>query len=375
MNLQEIRSKLDEIDAGMERLFEERMKLCGEVAEFKLSTGKKVYDAEREKQKLQTVMAMAEGTFNKQAVGELFLQMMTLSRKYQYQLMAGKNSSHELGFHRVEQLPTEGKRIAFQGLEGAYSHAAALRYFGEDADLFHVRRFEDLMIAVQDGTADYAVMPIENSSAGAVTDNYDLLLKYDNFIVAETFVPIEHALLGTPKAKLSDVRRVYAHPQALMQSSEFLNAREEWQQISIENNAVAAKKVADEGDYSQAAVASVIAGQIYGLQTLAMPINNEKGNTTRFLILSKEPIYRKHAEKVSVCFELPHTSGTLYNMLGNFIFNHVNMRMIQSRPIPEKNWEYRFFVDIEGNLEDPGVINALHGISEEANYMKILGNY
>lgn len=375
MNLQEIRSKLDEIDAGMERLFEERMKLCGEVAEFKLSTGKKVYDAEREKQKLQTVTAMAEGTFNKQAVGELFLQMMTLSRKYQYQLMAGKNSSHELGFHRVEQLPTEGKRIAFQGLEGAYSHAAALRYFGEDADLFHVRRFEDLMIAVQDGTADYAVMPIENSSAGAVTDNYDLLLKYDNFIVAETFVPIEHALLGTPKAKLSDVRRVYAHPQALMQSSEFLNAREEWQQISIENNAVAAKKVADEGDCSQAAVASVIAGQIYGLQTLAMPINNEKGNTTRFLILSKEPIYRKHAEKVSVCFELPHTSGTLYNMLGNFIFNHVNMRMIQSRPIPEKNWEYRFFVDIEGNLEDPGVINALHGISEEANYMKILGNY
>lgn len=375
MNLQEIRSKLDEIDAGMERLFEERMKLCGEVAEFKLSTGKKVYDAEREKQKLQTVTAMAEGTFNKQAVGELFLQMMTLSRKYQYQLMAGKNSSHELGFHRVEQLPTEGKRIAFQGLEGAYSHAAALRYFGEDADLFHVRRFEDLMIAVQDGTADYAVMPIENSSAGAVTDNYDLLLKYDNFIVAETFVPIEHALLGTPKAKLSDVRRVYAHPQALMQSSEFLNAREEWQQISMENNAVAAKKVADEGDCSQAAVASVIAGQIYGLQTLAMPINNEKGNTTRFLILSKEPIYRKHAEKVSVCFELPHTSGTLYNMLGNFIFNHVNMRMIQSRPIPEKNWEYRFFVDIEGNLEDPGVINALHGISEEANYMKILGNY
>lgn len=375
MNLQEIRSKLDEIDAGMERLFEERMKLCGEVAEFKLSTGKKVYDAEREKQKLQTVTAMAEGTFNKQAVGELFLQMMTLSRKYQYQLMAGKNSSHELGFHRVEQLPTEGKRIAFQGLEGAYSHAAALRYFGEDADLFHVRRFEDLMIAVQDGTADYAVMPIENSSAGAVTDNYDLLLKYDNFIVAETFVPIEHALLGTPKAKLSDVRRVYAHPQALMQSSEFLNAREEWQQISMENNAVAAKKVADEGDCSQAAVASVIAGQIYGLQTLAMPINNEKGNTTRFLILSKEPIYRKHAEKISVCFELPHTSGTLYNMLGNFIFNHVNMRMIQSRPIPEKNWEYRFFVDIEGNLEDPGVINALHGISEEANYMKILGNY
>lgn len=375
MNLQEIRSKLDEIDAGMEKLFEERMQLCKEVAEFKLATGKKVYDGERERQKLNTVMEMAGNEFNKQAVGELFLQMMTLSRRYQYQLMAGKSGNGDLGFRKVDRLPVEGRTIAFQGLEGAYSHAAALQYFGEDAKLIHVRRFEDLMIAVQDKTADYAVMPIENSSAGAVTDNYDLLLKYDNTIVAETFVPVRHALLGTQEARLEEIRRVYAHPQALMQSSEFLNANEQWQQISMENNAVAAKKVADEGDRSQAAVASEIAGEIYGLKTLALPINNEKGNTTRFLILSKDPIYREHAEKISVCFELPHKSGSLYNMLGNFIFNHVNMRMIQSRPIPEKNWEYRFFVDIEGNLEDPDVLGALYGIAQEANYMRILGNY
>ena len=154
-----------------------------------------------------------------------------------------------------------------------------------------------------------------------------------------------------------------------------MNKRAGWQQISMENNAVAAKKVRDENDRTQAAVASEIAGEIYDLKPLAEAINNSRDNTTRFLILSRKPVYREGAEKISICFELPHKSGSLYNMLGNFIFNHVNMRMIESRPVPGRSWEYRFFVDIEGNLENPGVINALYGISREAQNMRILGNY
>ena len=280
----------------------------------------------------------------------------------------------DLGFHKVEKLETAGKRVVFQGLEGAYGHAAALQFFGKDADIHHVRRFEDMMVEIQEGKADFAVLPIENSSAGAVTDNYDLLLKYDNVIVAETFLPVHHYLLGTPDAELSDVKRVYAHPQALMQSSDFLN-QHDWQQLSMENNAVAAQKVRDEKDPSQAAVAGEVAGEIYGLKKLAGPINNCPDNTTRFLILAKERVYQAGAEKISLCFELPHRSGTLYSMLGNFIFNDVNMRMIESRPIPEESWQYRFFVDIEGNLEDAGVQNALYGIMREAKNVKILGNY
>ena len=202
-----------------------------------------------------------------------------------------------------------------------------------------------------------------------------MLLRYDNYIVAETFVPVKHFLLGTKDSTLDDIRRVYAHPQALLQSSEFLNKRAGWQQISMENNAVAAKKIRDENDRTQAAVASEIAGEIYDLKPLAEAINNSRDNTTRFLILSRKPVYREGAEKISICFELPHKSGSLYNMLGNFIFNHVNMRMIESRPVPGRSWEYRFFVDIEGNLENPGVINALYGISREAQNMRILGNY
>lgn len=230
------------------------------------------------------------------------------------------------------------------------------------------------MVEIQEGKADFAVLPIENSSAGAVTDNYDLLLKYDNVIVAETFLPVHHYLLGTPDAELSDVKRVFAHPQALMQSSDFLN-QHDWQQLSMENNAVAAQKVRDEKDPSQAAVAGEVAGEIYRLKKLAGPINNCPDNTTRFLILAKDRVYQAGAEKISLCFELPHRSGTLYSMLGNFIFNDVNMRMIESRPIPEESWQYRFFVDIEGNLEDAGVQNALYGIMREAKNVKILGNY
>jgi len=375
MDLQEIRVQLDVIDSQIEKLFEERMRLCADVAAYKIATGKAVYDAKREAEKIETLTAMAEGEFNKQAVGELFLQMMTLSRRYQYQTMAGQMERLDLGFRAVKELDTAGKKIAFQGLEGAYGHAAAIGFFGNDADIHHVRRFEDLMIEIQEGKADFGVLPIENSSAGAVTDNYDLLIKYDNYIVAEIFIPINHYLLGTGEAELSDIERVYAHPQALMQSSEFLNAHSKWQQLSMENNAVAAQKVQNESDKTQAAVASRIAGDLYGLKPLAGPINNSKDNTTRFLILSKDPVYREDADKISICFELPHKSGTLYNILGNFIFNHVNMRMIESRPIPERSWEYRFFVDIEGNLEDPGVINALFGIIREAKNVKILGNY
>lgn len=374
MDLLECRNKLDVIDKQIVKLFEERMDICGKVAETKIASGKAVYDAEREKQKLDAVSAMADSEFNQAAVRELFSQMMSISRKYQYSILAEHGRAMKLGFERLDKLPVEGVRVVHQGVEGAYSHAAAIQYFGKDAEIYHVARFEDAMKEVQLGNADYAVMPIENSSAGAVIDMYDLLTRYDNYIVAETFLPVNHALLGVPGAKLSDVKTVFSHPQALMQCSTFLNDNG-LKQISVENTAVAAKRVVEVGDKSQAAIASEIAGQLYGLELLKPSIQNNQGNTTRFVILANRKVYQKDAGKISICFELPHTSGSLYNMLGNFIFNHVNMMMIESRPIPGRNWEYRFFVDIEGNLQDAGVKNALRGIGAEAQNFKILGNY
>lgn len=375
MDLQECRRQLDEIDGQIVELFERRMAICGDVAESKIESGKAVYDGAREAQKLEAVGAMAHGMFNQNAVRELFAQMMTISRRYQYRLLAEHGKSRDLGFERLEALPTGQARVVYQGAEGAYQHAATLKYFGEQADAYHVATFEDAMREVQEGRADYAVLPIENSSAGAVVDNYDLLVRYQNYIVAEIFLPVDHYLLGVEGAELSDIRTVYSHPQALMQCSRYLNEQRQWQQISMANTALAARKVQENGDRTQAAVASEIAGRLYGLKVLKPQIQNNQGNTTRFIILANRPMYRADASKVSICFELPHQSGTLYNMLGHFIFNHVNMRMIESRPIPGRNWEYRFFVDIEGSLDDAGVQNALNGITEEALNTRILGNY
>lgn len=375
LDLQEIRKQIDQVDSQLAALIEQRMRLTADVAEYKMQNGKEIYDPVREKEKLASVRAMAKTPFGEIAMGEIFAQMMTISRRYQYQVLGSYGNKADGGFKLVENLPTAGARIVYQGAEGAYSHEAALQVFGRDADVYNVPAWDDAMKEVAEGRAAYAVLPIENSSAGAVIDNYDLLLKYDNYIVAETEVSVNHALLGLPDAELSDIKTVISHPQALMQCSEFLKEHRDWKQIQAENTAGAAKRILADGDVTQAAIASPKAGEIYGLKILKPSINHNRTNTTRFIVLGKEPVYRLDARKVSVCFETPHVSGALYNMLGHFIYNHVNMLMIQSRPILERNWEYRFFLDIEGSLSDGPVQNALLGLKSEAVFMRILGNY
>ena len=375
LDLGKIRDEIDATDDEIVRLFQHRMALTAEVAQYKIETGKAVFDAERERQKLEKLTGEGTNAFNTKGIQELFQQIMSISRKRQYQLLTENGGEEMTDYTQVDHLPTHGRRVVFQGVEGAYSHGAAIQFFGEDADMYHVKTMEDAMTEVEEGRADYAVLPIENSSAGAVSDNYDLLVKHNVYIAAETELPINHALLGREDADIKDIRTVYSHPQALMQTSQYLNAHRDWKQISTVNTAVAAKKVAEENDRSQAAVASEIAGELYGLKVLERSINHNKNNVTRFIILSKDPVYRKGANKVSICFEGVHRSGSLYNMLGNLIYNDINMLMIESRPIPERSWEYRFFVDVEGSLSDAKIRNALKGISEEAVSLRILGNY
>lgn len=375
LDLQEIRGQLDEIDSRLVELVEKRMKLCEDVAEFKIATGKPVYDAQREKEKLQAVMDMAGGDFNRRSMCSIFTQLMTISRRLQYRLLARKGLGLDTGFTMVEDLKREGARIVYQGVEGAYSHGAAIRFFGEDGDMYHVPSFEDAMVEVEEHRADYAVLPIENSTAGAVSGNYDNLVKHNLYIVGETQLSVTHALLGLKGAAIRDIKRVYSHPQALMQCSRYLNANRRWTQYSVENTAGAAKKVLEDRDITQAAVASETAGRLYGLEVLQKAINQDKDNTTRFIILSSRPEYCRGAKKVGISFEGLHKSGSLYNMLGNFLYNDVNMLMIESRPMEGRSWEYRFFVDVEGSLGDASIQNALKGISEEAVSMRILGNY
>lgn len=373
--LQEIRPEIDKIDRELVRLFEERMKLCDEVADFKISTGKKVFDAAREQEKLKVLCALADTPFNEQCIGELFTQMMCMSRKMQYQKLAQNGRKAEHGFREIEDIPKENVVVAYQGVEGAYSHQAMLQYFGRNVENFHVKTFREAMEVIRDGRADYAVLPIENSSAGSVNDVYDLLLEFENCIVAETFVKVEHALLGLPDASMEDIKTVYSHPQALMQCSRFLEQHREWKSISELNTAVSARKVVDARDKTQAAIASELAAELYGLKVLKRSVNHNEDNITRFFIISREKVYTRHAGKVSISFELPHTSGTLYNMLSHVIFNHLNMTKIESRPLAGSSWEYQFIIDVEGKLCDADVENALLGIKEEAQSFKILGNY
>lgn len=231
------------------------------------------------------------------------------------------------------------------------------------------------MEEIQSGEADYAVLPIENSSAGIVGENFDLMLEYDNYIVAEQMIPIEHMLLGLPEAELSDIRTVYSHPQALMQSIDFLEEHQEWEAVPVKNTAGAAKQVLRENRKDQAAIASKMTAELYGLKILKDNINFSEENRTRFIIVGGKKLRLDGANKVSICFEVSHESGSLYHMLSHFMFNNLNMVKIESRPIKDKSFEYRFFVDLEGNLGEGAVQNALKGLMEEALYVKVLGNY
>ena len=195
MDLSVIRTQLDEIDQEIVNLFQKRMNLCEEVAHFKINTGKPVYDKTRENQKIAAARSLVSSEFDKQAVEEIFTQLMTISRRFQYQLLEQNGRPIETGFRPVTKLPMTNIKVVYQGVEGAYSHAATLQYFGEDVNAYHVKTWEDAMKAVENGEADYAVIPIENSSAGAVSDNYDQLIKHNNVIVAETQISVNHALL------------------------------------------------------------------------------------------------------------------------------------------------------------------------------------
>ena len=240
---------------------------------------------------------------------------------------------------------------------------------------YSVRTFRDAMEAIEEGAADYAVLPIENSTAGAVNEVYDLLVEFENYIVGEVIIPITHTLAGLPGTQLSELKRVYSKAEALMQTTRFLEEHSDWQQISVANTAIAAKKILDDQDRTQAAVCSAYAAKVYGLEVLEDNINDESGNCTRFIIVTNQKVFLKGAKKISICFEVPHESGSLYHLLSHFIYNDLNMSKIESRPIEGRSWEYRFFVDFEGNLEEPGVKNALRGLREESRSLKILGNY
>ena len=374
-SLEELRTQLSDVDDQITDLYEKRMKICEDLGTCKIKNGYKTFDRQREKNKIAEVMGKVSSDFNKKGIGEVYELLLAISRKLQYKQLVEAGALGRLPFIGIDSLDKDTARVVFQGTEGAYSQAAMEHYFGKGCNSYHVHTFREAMEAIEEGAADYAVLPIENSTAGAVNEIYDLLVEFENYIVGETIIPIKNTLSGLPGTKLSEIKRVYSKAEALMQTTRFLDDHSDWQRISVANTALAAKKILEDQDKHQAAVCSAYAASVYGLSVLADSINDEKNNSTRFIVITNQKVFLKDAKKISICLELPHESSSLYHLLSHFAYNDLNMTKIESRPMEGKSWEYRFFIDFEGNLADPAVKNAIRGLREEGRNLRILGNY
>ncbi len=265
-------------------------------------------------------------------------------------------------------------RVAFQGERGAHSQRAALSYFGEEVVTVPCSNLDKVFNAVEQGEAEYGIVPIENSYAGTIVATMDLLERYDLFIIGETSTKIRHALLGVPGTKAEDVRRVYSHPQALEQCEGFLR-ESGFESVPALDTAGAAREVSERGIREEAAVAHVSCAKIYGLRVLRRSIQTWKNNATRFLILGTKPVQASGLVKTSLVFETRHIPSALFKALGGFATNGVNLTKIESRPSKKRPLHYAFHLDFEGAPEERAVQNALRELRFFSKRVRIFGTY
>jgi len=374
-DLQQLRAQIDDIDRQLADLFRRRMAVTKNVGLYKAANGMPVLDRERERQVLAAKAALV-GDELRADITTLFETLMALSRRQQMALV--DDNSWIEGHRRAWadcRTPVPHPRVVYQGVPGAYSESAALDFFGPDADCQGLTQFEDVFTAIQEGRADYGVVPIENSSTGAIRQIYDLLMQYEFFIVGETTVKVEHCLMAPKGADLDTITHVYSHEQGLFQCEKFLNRHPNWVQVPQEDTAGSARYVAACGDVSKAAICARRAADLYGLEVLAEAINHNSANTTRFVVVSARPELREGRSKISATFTLAHESGTLHRIMTVFATGGLNMMKLESRPIPERSWEYQFFVDFSGDLAAYGMDSILREMSQSSATLRILGNY
>jgi len=266
-------------------------------------------------------------------------------------------------------------RVAYAGTRGSYGEEASLAFFKQHCELFSFKTFEDVFVALSQGSIDYGVLPIENSSTGSIAAVYDLLSRYQYYIVGEEEIKARHCLLAPKGASFETIAEVYSHPQGFSQSQEFLNDYTRWKCIPYYNTAIAAAYVAEKSDPTMAAIASKRAAEIYDLEVLAENINFSQTNVTRFVVISRKIELFKNPTRVSIAFRLPHRPGSLYEIIGIFSVFSLNLCKIESRPLLKENWEYLFFIDFTGNISQNTLVNLLPIIEEKAEYFQFLGYY
>ena len=376
--LDELRREIDAIDRQMTELFRRRMEVTRQVGEYKLARGLPVLDQARERQVLAEKAALAGPELAPAAV-RLYQTVMALSRRQQRDLTGERADNPGLRRFKAAmdslRQPVEDPRVVYQGVPGAYSEQACLDWFGPGVNTQGLEQFEDCFLALKEGRADYAVLPIENSSTGAIRQIYDLLTRYEFYLVGETTVRVEHCLMAPKGATLDTITHVYSHEQGLFQCEQYLNAHPAWRQVPQADTAGSAQMVAGTGDITKAAICSARAAEIYGLEILARGINHNSHNTTRFVVVSPVPELRPGADKLSTLFVLPHEAGSLNEVLTVLAVHGLNMVKLESRPIPEHSWEYMFFLEFTGSVTQPDTADAIHELAQTTGDFRVLGNF
>ncbi len=362
------RELIDRIDAQLLPLFIQRMQCSERVAEIKGAAGLPVLNAQREQEILDRVNKEA-GDYGGSAAA-LFQSIMAISRARQHQMLDQNLALRDLERQAQREFPHSPRRLVCQGVRGAYSHRAARSLFGEETEIQFVPDFDQVFQEVDTGAL--GVLPVENSAAGSVTAVYDLILQYRFFIIGAVDIKVEHCLAATEEN--DTICTVLSHPHALAQCSDYIGVHK-LQSQEFSNTAAAAQYVAQSEEKGLAAICSKEAAQRYGLVILKQGIQNTKNNTTRFVAISKEAIFPQEANKISLCFSIPHTTGSLYNVLQRFAVGGLNLTKIESRPIPDRNFEYDFYLDFTGSIHHSGTLDLICALNSELPRFSFLGNY
>ena len=379
LDLGEIRNRIDHIDRKLVELIEERMEIVKEVALYKKENGMKIFDRKREEEVVYKNLSNVKSEELKHYIESILKDIMDSSKEYQkFKIGSPKEYVNNLNFN--------GKKLGYTGVPGAYAYEVMVNllknsknsegHMGVKAEeILNFNTHRELVEGVESGKVDFAILPIENSIVGEVRDSIDLINKRNIYIVGEVKHKIEHNLLGIKGSKIEDIKRVYSHEQALMQCSEFLGKYPEWEKIRMNNTALSAKYIGDTGNEENACIANMETREMYNLELLQPDINNEKENFTRFFIVSNKNLICENSEKISVITSTKNESGALIKLLKVFSDYGLNMVNLKSRPKTNKPWEYYFYIDFEGNLEEEKVEKALEEIREKSIYLQILGNY
>lgn len=376
MELKDLREKIDAIDDEMIRLFQERMRVAADVAAYKKESGMAVLDKARERQKLNDIVGKTEEEFKSYA-HVLYSMMFELSRSYQNRLLnEGTPLQKRItdAVEKTEKLFPRNAEVACQGVEGAYSQIACEKMFSLP-DIMYFNSFEAVFNAIDQGLCQYGVLPLENSTAGSVNKIYDLMIKYDFNIVRSARLKVDHNLLAKKGAKIGDIKEIYSHEQAISQCAEFLKTLKDVKVTAVENTAVAAKMVAESGRSDIAALSSRACAELYGLGCLAESVQDKGNNYTRFICISKNLEIYPGADRTSIMIMTDHKPGALYKLLSRFYALGINLTKLESRPLPDRDFEFMFYFDLETSVYSPEFITLIGELEASCEQFRYLGSY